>query len=226
MATPGTAFPPLDTLLNSMRTMEQTAQQQPKLWDPRLQTDFTGRVSGQAVTIGSPETGKAVMAVPAQRQQDLFLNNYVRRADGVQNLQVGMQNAAQVHRQASVVANVPPTEHTCKVYPPLLVRYRDPAQPGDQYVPVELFAGGEMRYTRGFPDLILNFHSDTRAITVTVCQIDARKWSQYQLAMQTLYSMTVVGAETTLTVPEFTALYDNVRYNLLRSLALKTGRPA
>lgn len=216
---PASGLPSLDVLLKSLNTMEQNAKAQPKLWDPQLQTGFIG---GKA-SPGSPETAKALLAVPANQQPDLFLQNYIRPADGLKDLQTSLANAADSHKKATVAAAVTPTEHQCKVFPPLLVRYGDP-KGQDTYVPVELMAGAELRYTRSFPDLVLNFHADTQAVTVTVCQINANKWPEYELAMQVLYSLVVTDPEKLLTVTEFSALYDNMRYDLLRRQAL-VSRP-
>ena len=217
MSAPSTpaSFPSLDVLLKSMNTLEQSSKAQPKLWSPQLQTEFIG----PSATLGSPNTGKAVMAVPPLQQQDLFMKNYINKQDGVKDLKVSMANAADIHKKATLAVGNPPSEHVCKVFPPLLVRYQDP-QAKDAYIPVELSAGAEMHYARSFPDLVLNFHADTHAVTVTVCRIEPFKMKVYELAMQVLYSMTTTQPDKMLTVTEFTALYDNVRYNLLRQYAL------
>lgn len=223
-------LPALDTLLQSINAMEKNAQKQPRLWDPQLQTNFvvaqqpTASASAPTLNPGSLKVGSAVMAVPAAQQQDLFLKNYINKQDGVRDLQKGMQTAAEVHKKATTQAGLMPSQHVCRVYPPLLVRYHDPRAGADAYIPVELFAGAELHYAHGFPDLILNFHADTHAITVTTCRINAAKMKEYELAMQVLYSLTVSDPDRMLTVPEFTALYDNARSSLLRSLALASSR--
>lgn len=231
-----TTLPQLDTLLNSLNAMEQGSRQQPRVWNPQVQTHLVAQkvpdlflqntvsaTSAQTTSVvppspGSLHTGRAVLSVPAAQQADLFMRNYVRPQDAVKNLNAAQQNAQTVHQKlAAATTLASTTARHCRVYPPLLVRY---AGPDDAYIPVNLMAGAELQTTRGLPDLILNFHADTQAITVTTCRIEPTKWPEYELAMQVLYSLTVPEAERTLNVREFTQLYDQVRYNLLRALAL------
>lgn len=220
------AMPSLDTLLSSMNQIEQSSRQQPRVWDPQLQSNFVMAVRPSPPTgatkagPGSPELGRAVLTVPAAQQHDLFMKNYIRPQDGVNNMRVSMQNASEVHQNATAATRATPTTHQCRVFPPLLVRYDDPKTRADAYIPVALFAGGELHYTTGFPDLILNFHADTHAITLTACQIDPKKFQQYELAMEVLYSLTVSDPDKMLTVAEFTTLYDQARYTWLRQRAL------
>ena len=103
----------------------------------------------------------------------------------------------------------------------MLVRYNGN---GDDYIPVQLVSGGEMHYTKGVPDMILNFHKDTHAITVTICNIQKNKLPDYEIAMQTLYSMVInTEPEKMLSVQDFTTMYDLKRYEILRLTSFKTS---
>lgn len=146
------------------------------------------------------------------------MQNFVNKQDGQQVMAAAMQTAADVHKRATSMTGSEPREHQCRVYPPLLVRY---GESKDAYIPVELYTGGEIHYAKGFPDLILNFHADTHAITVTTCKIDPKKMREYEIAMQVLYSMATADPERAITMAEFTIMYDTKRYALLRSLAMR-----
>lgn len=206
-------LPELDAILQSMDAIDTQSKSRPKIWSPSLQTSLMSKYSNAPLVLGSPEIGSRVTMIPPHQQRDLFMQNYLNKDDGDKDFRTGMQIASLVHRKATEASNIVPSQHTCKVYPPLLVRYSGTS---DQYIPVQLFMGAEMRRTTGFPDMIVNFHSDTQAITVTVCQIEPKKMQQYELAMQVLYSMV---SDNPLTIEEFTSMYDLNRYNLTRSIA-------
>lgn len=196
------------------------------MWNPTLQTQIMSQKIGQPLTLGSPDIGKTLMAAtPPAGHQDLFMQNYVNKQDGQRNLDTTMQTAAAVHKQATVITSSPPREHQCRVFPPLLVRYDDPKTHQDAFIPVELYSGGEIHYARGFPDMILNFHADTHAITLTTCKIDPKKMREYEIAMQVLYSLVTTDPDKMLSVAEFTVMYDVKRYALLRSLAMRVRMP-
>jgi hypothetical protein len=212
-------MPPLDAVLKSMNLIEKGSLQQPKLWNPSTQTDLWSQQTPRPVTFGSPETGRMFLNTPNLNNQDLFLNNYINKSDGMRDMNTVMRHATDVYQKSTSAPPPDVPESACKVYPPLLVRYNDPKNRNDMYVPVELYAGGEMHVTKSFPDMILNFHADTHAITVTTCKINAQKLKEYEIAMQTLYSMVTLGSsDTMLTLNEFTILYDSTRYALLRAL--------
>lgn len=219
-------LPPLDAILNTMNTLEKTSKEQPKMWNPMMQTQIMSQGIGQPLTPGSENIGKTLMAAtPPAGHQDLFMQNYINKQDGQRDLAKTMQTAASVHKQATIITGSTPREHQCRVFPPLLVRYDDPKTHQDAFIPVELYAGGEIHYARGFPDMILNFHADTHAITLTTCKIDPQKMREYEIAMQVLYSLVTVEPDKMLTVAEFTMMYDAKRYALLRSLAMRGSMP-
>lgn len=208
----GSRLPQLDTILQSLNTIQSSSQQTPKLWNPSLQTSFASQHTGQHFVVGSPQMGASMVTKPPT--QDLFLKNYINKNDATKNMYTSMQIAANTYKAVDTKQGSPsPNVKTCQVYPPLLVRTNT-----EDFIPVELFMDGEIRRTNGYPDMIVNFHADTGAITLTVCQIDPKKMKQYEIAMQVLYSLT---SDQPVTIPQFTDMYDNKRYTLLRSLANK-----
>lgn len=100
----------------------------------------------------------------------------------------------------------------CRVLAPLLVRFDGPES---KYVAVKLEANGVLTGVRDqVPDMVLNFHADTGAITVTVCKVSAIL-SRFQLVVDILYAM---KSSIPLTIQAFNQLYDEMRVQQLRLL--------
>lgn len=128
------------------------------------------------------------------------------------------QSAENDRREA--VRNAVDTEvqsNQCRVLAPLLVRF-DGAE--SKYVAVKLEANGALTGVRDqVPDMVLNFHADTGAITVTVCQVSSIM-SRFQLVVDILYAM---KSSVPLSIQAFNELYDEMRVQQLRLLR---DRPA
>jgi len=154
--------------------------------------------------------------------KSLFFQNYINTKDASKDHETGLQNVAKVqqHLQQATGQNVP-FNHTCHVYPPLLIRYDDPQKPIDQFVPVDVYPGGELHPAQGVPDMVINFHIDTGAITVTTCRIDPKKLKNFELAVWALYSMYPGQEDQKVDVAQFTTMYDQTRYELLRAMSLR-----
>ena len=86
------------------------------------------------------------------------------------------------------------------------------------YIPVAILQGGEIQKTLGIPDLLLNFHAESQAVTVTICNVDPNKLRDYQITISTLYSMM---ADRSLPIDAFSTLYDRVRAEVLNHEVLK-----
>lgn len=229
---PSSQFPKLDTLLNTMNTLQQSRKQQTHLVNQPMQMQMLSRASGKPV-LTSHDMGPTLMTFHKQpptpnASQSLFMSNYLNQNSAVQDLQSSRNHVQQVQQQVQQVGGYHTTEalneSQCHVYPPLLVRYDDPQSPIDRYVPVEIVAGGELHRAKGVPDLILNFHIDSHAITATTCHINPEKLKNFEIAIWTLYSMHMPDPNTMLTVSQFTAEYDQTRYRLIKTLAAKAGR--
>ncbi len=146
--------------------------------------------------------GDALMRQREQRPNPpLFHQNYMDESMAHQDMKTVEQNVHQL--------STPPL--TCEVFPPLLVRYR-----GDTnvYVPVEIAVGGELHKTLRVPDLILNFHAQSQAITPTWCDLKLKESKLYLMVNDALYRM---RAPQPLTILEFQELYDQTRMALIRT---------
>jgi hypothetical protein len=125
------------------------------------------------------------------------------------------------HQAADAFVNQYPIDLTqlkCEVFPPLLVRYGGEE---DTFIPVKLTISGEMHKTLETPDMILNFHADSKAITLTMCDLDKNNLSRYNVAVDALYAMRMPIGLDGLSLIEFASLYDEARAPLLKNLLAK-----
>lgn len=131
-----------------------------------------------------------------------------------QHPQIGQANHAQaLTNRDSVFQQLPsPPTGKCTVFPPLLVRF---AGHKDTYIPVQVLSGGEIHDTAQIPDFIMNFHRDTGAITLTVCDIPKQRYFDFEIAVTALYAL---QADQPLSLNEITALYDQNRMKVLEHL--------
>jgi len=141
-------------------------------------------------------------------QESLFVKQYKSEEKALQNHERSMENMHTIHRELG--------SKTCNVLPPLLVRYDDPKHPNGQYIPIKLGKFGKLLNSENeIPDAALHFHSDTSAITVTVCKeqiIQKEKW--YDFFIHVLYAMRAPN-DRYFTVEEWTNYYDEIRIKLL-----------
>ena len=103
----------------------------------------------------------------------------------------------------------------CTVYPPLLVRYEGVEQ---EPIPINILSSGELKVTKGPPDMIINFHWESGSITLVSCELDPDKVGDYEVAITTFYAMT---SDEGLTVQRFTELYDVTRFNIIKHMKVK-----
>ncbi len=218
-------FNSLNHLLVGMNNIAQTQNHTSKLWAPPIQMQIGSKT--MQTPIRHPSTyGPTLMQnvmynqnnAPPPLHQSLFFQNYINPADAQRNHQVGLNNMSpQVEARAA----------RCHVFPPLLIRFHDPSRNVDQYVPVEILRTGELRLTDGVPDVILNFHADTRAITMTLCDMNPKKIPDIETFISVVYSLMEVDDSQTVDVEKFTLLYDQARYNYLKNtipLAVETTK--
>jgi hypothetical protein len=195
---------------------QQPLQNQPQpslfLVPPQNQMNLMSKASNES--INHPYSFGPALLNNTQASQSLFLQNYIKPQDANKNYQNSLQSYQTLMQPFAQQQQPPQQPKTCRVFPPLLVRYMDRGT--DQYIPVKILTGGEMKYTSEVPDLVLNFHSDTQAITITVCTIDPKKYKDYELTIWALYSMV---SDNMLDVSKFTLLYDQTRYKLFQYIA-------
>jgi hypothetical protein len=226
------SFPDLDTVLNTMNALDQERKTQNPLWHPNTQMQLLARSSQEDINhpynVG-PNLLRLNQTPNQNISQNLFFQNYIKPQDAAKDFQTSMNNVVTVsttmNNNNSNNNNTNSSDiaafRKCQVYPPLLIRYYDPMAPNqDRYVAVKILKGGELRATHEIPDMILNFHADTRAITVTICQIDPAKMKDFELSIWALYSMFHPNADNNMVdINSFTILYDQTRYELLKNIS-------
>jgi hypothetical protein len=221
------SFPDLDTVLNTMNTLDQERKSQKPLWHPNTQMQLLARSSQEDINHPYNVGPNLLRLNQNSNNQDLFFQNYIKPQDAAKDFQTSMNNVVAV---SSNTMNNNNNNHNnnnmtsfqkCQVYPPLLIRYHDPMNSKqDRYVAVKILKGGELRATTGVPDMILNFHADTHAITVTICQIDPNKIKDFELSIWALYSMFHPNVDDNMVdINSFTILYDQTRYELLKHIS-------
>jgi len=136
--------------------------------------------------------------VPQHAQND--------HAQALMNRDGVMQQIA--HKMNQDVSQLGP----CTVFPPLLVRFFGEK---DTFIPVQVLQGGEIHDTEQVPDFILNFHTGSSGITLTVCQIPNERYFNFELAVTALYAM---HSEQPLTLQQFVKLYDQSRMQVMDHL--------
>lgn len=199
------SYPRLDQLLSSINTVNRVTQPRGYLVSPQTQM--------QLANVYQPDELGASWY--AQRDNPkLFYQHYVSPTEAKEDYTTGLQN----------MSNNGGTSSDCHVYPPLLVRYADSSLPGDQYLPVDVYQNGELHPAQGVPDLTLNFHASTQAITLTSCHVDPQRERDLKIAIWTFYSMHPGPHDRTLTISEFTQMYDQTRFQVLRKMALRGQR--
>lgn len=105
------------------------------------------------------------------------------------------------------------------VFPPLLITYKpDPMYPDGRFAPLLVNMGGELKPAKeGVPDLVLNFHNPSGAITVSVFPVKSKdKFNYMKLTMNTLYAM---KSPHPVTVDEFLKIYSDTRTRLLNVIS-------
>lgn len=225
-------FPELKDMLTTMNKVKTD-----KLVSPPLQMQLAGRMSGQPVRTPH-DMGPTLLHMHNQQipslnpRESLFFQNYVSHDIASRDHQTSLNNVTNTLHQTT--RSLPPSHPShpdllqaasgkCHVYPPLLVRFDDDKKPVDQFVPINVFPGGEIHRAKGVPDMVLNFHIQSHAITVTTCHIDPEKIKDFELVIWTLYSMHdgTPGGEHMVNVNQFTQLYDQTRYELLRAMSMR-----
>jgi hypothetical protein len=218
------AYPDLDTLLSTMNTLEQQKKNEQPLWNPITQMQLISKSTNE--DINHPyNLGPTLLSLgskPVQQNtssQNLFFQNYIKPQDASKDFQTSLSNVSAVQQQVQRDTNQPnDISRKCQVFPPLLVRYDDPKSRDDKYVAIKILSGGEIKATSDVPDMILNFHADTHAITVTICNIDPKKVKDFEITIWALYSMFDKDPENMLDITSFTILYDQTRYELLKAI--------
>jgi len=209
-------YPDLDTLFSTVNPGPRKIED--PLLNPVNQMQLMSRFTNEPMT--HPYSIGPTLLTNPDKSQNLFFQNYSRSQDASRDFQTSMNNTrksieALPPLQQTQAKNIP---KTCQVYPPLLVRYNDMKSKEDKYIPAKILAGGELRLTEDIPDIILNFHADTHAITITVCKINPQKVKDYELTIWTLYSMYNKNPDNMLDIPGFSLMYDQTRYELLKAI--------
>lgn len=105
------------------------------------------------------------------------------------------------------------------VFPPLLITYKpEHAYPDGRFASLKVGMGGELKPSKeGVPDIVINFHNPSGAITVSVFPVKNRdNFNNLKLVMSTLYAM---KSPTPVTADEFLKIYSDTRTRLLNVIS-------
>lgn len=205
----------LSNVINTLDTVKNAQKNTPALWNPQVQLQLASQNIGKPVS--QPHTyGSSLMNFANTNTQDasqnynksLFYQNYINPRSAQKDYETNVSNVKKVF------ATFDTTGKKCHVYPPLLIRYADQQS---QFIPIEILPLGEIKITAKIPDIILNFHADSKAITFTTCEIDKKKIPDFNIFITAVYSMFVVDTEKTFDIHQFTVMYDQERYSLLKA---------
>ena len=186
----------------NLAALQQAVASGPRLYQPDTQLQTWSRTLQSPLS--SPLDLGSTLLQPQVNKPNLFPSAYTDRA-------LAQRDLAQAQTQA---------RDECTVFPPLLVRYQGS---DDFFIPVKVFSGGELHRTSGIPDMVINFHAESHAITLTVCQVPTRhKYPLVRLAISTLYSMT---SQKPLNLTRFLEVYDRHRSTVLHALSNYTQNP-
>lgn len=148
----------------------------------------------------------------------IFHQSYQNKDRAIYDWNVGVNNLA-AHRQdfskVSLLSDHGKMAGPCHMFPPLLVEYNGSK---DKYTPLKIFDGGEVHPTKSIPDIVLNFHADTRAITLSLCEVEKERTDDYNVVVTTLYAM---QSDMPLTVSSFSKMYDQKRAEILQFLKVR-----
>jgi len=227
-------FNDLSTVINSLDTVREAQNNTPKLWSPEVQLQLASQNTQQNINqpyyygpalVNSIYGNNNYENKSAFKDYDksLFFQNYINPRDAMKDHQT---NVANVQNIATNLNNPPEFGKRCNVFPPLLIRYTPPrGTPNEnKFVPIELLPGGELKLTDKVPDIILNFHSDSKAITFTTCDIKREKLPDFNIFVSSVYNLHELDPNKTVDIQLFTMMYDQQRYSLLQSLHSRIPR--
>ena len=100
------------------------------------------------------------------------------------------------------------------VFPPLLIKYKtEPAYPDGRFLPLVVRMGGELQPAEeGVPDIVLNFHNPSGAITISVFPVKNANFHNLKLAMNVFYAM---KSPEPVDAQKFIEIYRDTRTRLL-----------
>lgn len=211
----------IEVILNAMRAIK--TEQESKPVNPLIEPDAQMAVTKSHIGNNSlhyQDVGPALLDLRAaggtsDLNNSLFAKHYASPStaqsdhdQSLNNAKLGLSSEGLQH------------ESTCFVLPPLFIRYQDPANAGDAYIPFIIVGSGELHETKETPDLIVNFHKQSQAITLTVCRDPGSdRMSLFERVIQWLYSLISTSGKP-VTVKQFLSMYDQKRYETLQSRSL------
>lgn len=207
----------LNSLSGSLNTISNVQRSSERMWDPYVRMQLAKEESQNGV---SPHTyGDNIYnrySNPNFQQvsfpeKSLFFQNYINPNDATVDYRKSLQNTAEVHKPLKI-----PAMKACHVFPPLLLRYEGRE---DHYIPVEILPAAELKITQKVPDVVLNFHADTKAINFTICHTQPEKVNDLKIFVSVVYSLMEMDSQK-IDVKLFTLMYDQARYSYLKRMGL------
>ena len=208
---PGSNYRDLNTLALGMNSIADARSSTDKIWDPYVQMQLAKTQSpntyGENIydKFSNPNFSRASFP-----ERSLFFQNYINPNDATTDYTRSLKNTAEVF------VNVDPPK-ACHVFPPLLIRFDGKE---DHYIPVEILHMAELKVTNKVPDIVLNFHADTKAINFTVCQIRPEKVTDLKIFVSVVYSLISMDKKETVDINLFTMMYDQARYSYLQRIGV------
>jgi len=208
-AYPGSNYRDLNTLALGMNSITDARSSTDRIWDPYVQMELAKTQSpntyGDNIYNRFANPNFSQVSFP---EKSLFFQNYINQNDASTDYTRSLKNTAEVFVE-------PPK--ACHVFPPLLIRYDGKE---DHYIPVEILHTGELKVTQKVPDIVLNFHTDTKAINFTVCHIRPEKVTDLKIFVSVVYSLMSMDKKETVDVNLFTMMYDQARYSYLQRIGV------
>lgn len=208
---PQASYKDLNTLALGMNSITDARNSNDKIWDPYVQMQLAKTQSpntyGDNIYNRFTNPNFNQVSFP---EKSLFFQNYINQNDATTDYTKSLKNTAEVFVEVE-----PPK--ACHVFPPLLIRYDGKE---DHYIPVEILHTAELKVTQKVPDVVLNFHTDTKAINFTVCHIRPEKVTDLKIFVSVVYSLMSMNKKETVDVNLFTMMYDQARYSYLQRIGV------
>jgi hypothetical protein len=200
-------------IINSLNKLQNLQSGTEKLITPREQLMKSG--VSHPEDLGKKIWGKwsdSPVGINAPTGTSIFEKNYVQTNHAIEDKNKAIRATAETNMKGN---------GQCSLFPPLLIRYY-PVDNKDRFVGAIIGSLGSIVATKGKPEVIVNFHSNTHAITLSVCtsSIPPSKMPHLKIAIMSLYKMYTTDhvREGIRSIQEFQLMYDQSRENLLRSM--------
>jgi hypothetical protein len=206
-----------EKLKHAMETISQV--EKPVLVSTSVQNQLIEQKTGMPVN-NPYSVGKALLQhVPRTEtplDKSIFYGHYIDKKVAEKQLSTTQINTDNVLKK--FYSEVPSTTQRCRTFAPLRLRYDSKGDSSDKVLSIVVLKGGELKQTsKVVPDIVMTFHGVEGTITLTLCFINDSKMNDLMIAITSLYAL---DYKTSVSISDFSKLYDKVRYNVLRQQVL------